>query len=122
MGLSSTSQVLIFCTAPSSSPRNVQISAVSSSGFLISWSAPLAVDHNGNIRSYTMDIMEENTGNQQQFSTSTNSFRVESLHPYYNYTCTVSAVTVAGGPYSAPITVITLEDGKKFCGLKHSYS
>ena len=98
-------------TAPSSSPQSVQISAVSSTGFLVSWSAPVASDHNGNIRRYTINITEENTGSQLQFTSNTNSFRVESRHPYYNYTCRVAAVTVATGPYSEPTVVTTLEDG-----------
>ena len=34
------------------------------------------------------------------------------LHPYYLYECAVSAVTVAEGPYSAPIAVRTHEAGK----------
>ena len=88
------------------------MSAVSSSGFLLSWSAPPAVNHNGIIRNYTINIMEENTGRQLQFTSNTNSQRVESLHPYYNYTCVVSAVTVAAGPYSAPVAITTLEDGR----------
>ena len=89
----------------------MQISAVSASGFLVSWSAPQASDHNGNIRSYIINITEENTGRLQQFTSNTNSLRVESRHPYYNYTCQVSAVTVAAGPYSPPTTITTLEDG-----------
>jgi hypothetical protein len=98
--------------APSSAPLNVQISAVSSSGFLVSWSAPPARDHNGNIQSYTINITEENTGGQLQFTSTSNSLRVESRHPYYNYTCRVAAVTVAAGPHSEPTMVTTLEDGK----------
>ena len=36
-----------------------------------------------------------------------------SLHPYYNYTLVVSAVTIEEGPYSVPVTVITAQDGKQ---------
>ena len=84
---------------------------MSSSGFLLSWSAPPAVNHNGIIRNYTINITEENTGRQLQLTSNTNSQRVESLHPYYNYTCAVSTVTVAAGPYSVPVAITTLEDG-----------
>ena len=102
----------MYFAAPSSSPERVQLSAVSSSGFLLSWSAPPADNHNGIIRNYTINITEENTGRQLQLTTNTNSQRVESLHPYYNYTCVVSAVTVAAGPYSQPVSITTLQDGK----------
>ena len=106
--------------APSSSPENVQLSAVSSSGFLLSWSAPPAVNHNGIIRNYTINITEENTGRWIQLTSNTNSQRVESLHPHYNYTCVVSAVTVAAGPYSSPVFVTTLEDGKGLLFLQRA--
>ena len=38
--------------------------------------------------------------------------KLEFLHPYYNYTCAVAAVTTEVGPYSIPITVTTNEDGE----------
>ncbi len=104
-----------WLAAPASSPEGVQLSAVSSSSFLLSWSAPPAVNHNGVIHNYTINITEENTGRQFQLTSSTISQRVESLHPYYNYTCVVSAVTVAAGPYSELVTTTTLQDGKNVC-------
>lgn len=36
---------------------------------------------------------------------------VDSLHPFYNYTCTVAAVTVAEGPFSLSVTITTGQDG-----------
>ena len=38
--------------------------------------------------------------------------RVESLHPYYDYVCSVAAVTIGPGPYTSPLLVRTLEDGE----------
>ena len=63
------------------------------------------------IRVYTLNITEENTGSQRQLNSSSTSQRVQSLHPYYNYTCVVTAVTVAAGPYSQPLTITTSEAG-----------
>ena len=38
---------------------------------------------------------------------------VDMLHPSYNYTVRIAAATVVGiGPFSDPITVMTLEDGE----------
>lgn len=37
---------------------------------------------------------------------------VSSLHPNYNYACTVAAITVDRGPDSASINRMTLEDGE----------
>ena len=40
---------------------------------------------------------------------------VDMLHPSYNYTVRIAAATAAGiGPFSDPITVMTLEDGEWF--------
>ena len=37
---------------------------------------------------------------------------IDMLHPHYNYTVRMAAVTNAGiGPFSAPVTATTLEDG-----------
>lgn len=102
---------MLVHTAPSSPPTLVQITGVSSTGFLVSWMMPPAVDHNGIIRNYTVSIAEENTGRLTLLTSYTSSQRIDSIHPYYNYTCTVAAVTVSAGPFSAPITIITAEAG-----------
>ena len=41
---------------------------------------------------------------------------VDMLHPSYNYTFRIAAANAAGiGPFSEPITVMTLEDGEFLC-------
>ena len=73
---------------------------------------PPAVDHNGIIRNYSVIVTEENTGRRILLTSHTSSGqRVDSLHPYYNYTCVVAAVTVNAGPYSTPVTITTAEAG-----------
>ena len=84
---------------------------MSSTGFVVSWTMPMPADHNGIIRSYTVNITEENTGTHTIFTSHTSSQRIDSLHPYYNYTCLVAAVTVSAGPFSPPITITTAESG-----------
>lgn len=84
---------------------------MSSTGFLISWVTPPALYHNGIIRNYTVNTTEENTGRQILLTSHTNSQRVGSLHPYYNYTCTIAAVTVSPGTFSTPVTITTAETG-----------
>ena len=97
--------------APSSPPTNIQISGVSSTGFLVSWTTPPIADHNGIIRNYVVNTTEENTGRHLLFTSRTNSQRVDSIHPYYNYTCIVAAITVSAGPFSAAIVITTAESG-----------
>lgn len=100
----------VIIVAPISPPLSLLISNVSASGFLLSWSDPPLSDQNGVVRSYEVNITEENTANQFQLISFSKSQWVASLHPFYNYSCIVSAVTVEAGPYSEPITVTTSED------------
>ena len=51
------------------------------------------------------------TGNQIEIAATLTSITLSSLHPYYVYECSVSAYTVAAGPYSEIITIRTAEDG-----------
>ena len=85
---------------------------ITSSSFHLSWIEPLPADQNGLIRQYLVNITELNTGNVFPYTTTETEFTVESLHPYCNYSCSVSAVTVSAGPYSSLQTVQTDIDGK----------
>ena len=49
---------------------------------------------------------------QFQLMSTTTSITAAALHPYYTYSFTISAVTVGEGPYSQPLSLQTLEDGK----------
>ena len=101
----------LYSLAPSTPPTNIRISSVTSTQFLLSWSSPLLVNHNGVIRNYTINITEVNTGRVRQITSQTTSELLESLHPYYNYSCVIAAVTVDTGPFSESVTITTLEDG-----------
>ena len=49
---------------------------------------------------------------QFQLMSTTTSITAAALHPYYTYSFTISAVTVGEGPYSQPLSLQTLENGK----------
>ena len=99
-------------TAPSSPPRALAIIMTTSTSFLLSWTEPLPADQNGLIRQYLVNITELNTGNTFSYTTNATEITVGSLHPYYYYSCSVSAVTVSAGPYSDLYTVQTEIDGE----------
>ena len=103
--------IFLYSSAPSTPPTNIRISSVTSTQFLLSWSSPPLVNQNGVIRNYTINITEVNTGRLIQITSQTTSELLESLHPYYNYSCVIAAVTVDTGPFSESVTITTLEDG-----------
>ena len=103
---------LIF-SAPSSSPVNVQFNEVTSTSFVLSWTAPQPEDHNGLLRHYLVSCTEQESGStfQRPTTNSTTVSLVDSLHPFYSYTCAVAAVTLVEGPFSPSVTVTTTQDG-----------
>lgn len=106
--------MLKYLTAPSSPPINIEVSdeELTSTSFVLYWSAPPPEDHNGLIRHYIIRCTELETGVMFQWlAVNATERRVDSLHPFYSYTCTIAAVTVAEGPYSSSVTVATEQDG-----------
>ena len=90
----------IIYVAPSTAPVGVMSSMVSSSGFTLMWNAPPPEDHNGIIRHYAIHITEVNTGMEYPLRSPVTQRMVDFLHPYYNYSCAVAAVTIQPGPFS----------------------
>ena len=92
---------------------------LSSTAISLTWMPPPLSSQNGIIREYTINITELETGEVFQHVSTTTSITVTILHPYYSYSCTVSAFTVAMGPYTEAVTVVTLEDSKPTTLLLH---
>ena len=101
-------------SVPSSSPLRVVGQAVNAERILLSWDLPEPTGRNGLITGYTIQILEVPTNLTLSYNlTNRTDFLVDSLHPYYDYQCSVAAVTVVGaGPLSAPVTVRTDESGE----------
>ena len=83
----------------------------------MSWNDPPLAEQNGLIRQYLISINELDTGNVYTYSSLTNEFNAMFLHPYYYYNCSVSAVTVASGPFSYSVSIQTAIDGKLLLDL-----
>ena len=107
-----SSRVHTLFTAPTSPPREVSFSTVTSTTFTLSWIEPPSADQNGLIRQYQINITEVDTQMEFTYSVMTTEFTVEFLHPYYCYTCSVTAVTISAGPYSNALTICTEIDSK----------
>ena len=55
-------------------------------------------------------MTEQSSDKVIDISTQNTEQLFESLHPYYNYTFSVAAVTISAGVFSKQQTVTTLED------------
>ena len=89
---------------------------VNSSGFTLMWDAPPAEEQNGVIRYYAIHIIEINTSQEYALNSTENQTALYFLHPYYNYTYAVSAVTIELGPFSNATNIQTSQNGMKiFC-------
>ena len=65
------------------------------------------------IQRYLVNATEVDTGNMYGHVSLNTNFTLFALHPYYTYMITVSAVTVALGPATSPITIRTDQDGEE---------
>ena len=97
-------------------PENVSLNVITSSSVGITWSPPAVESRNGIIGEYKINLLENDTGNQQNYVSYTTSFIIQSLHPYYTYHINVSAHTVLIGPYSEVQVIQMPEDGKLVVG------
>ena len=93
-------------------PDNVTILAINATTIYLSWNGVVSVV--GIIRDYIIRVSEINTELIMDYRTSLTSISI-SVHPDYVYSCSVSAFTVAAGPFSNVVTVKTPQDGKLIC-------
>ena len=109
-------------------PLNVSIFNISSRSFILSWNPPLIGEQNGILIHYNVSIMEtqihytdngtEIRGMERYLNRTYNVSAgrrqtIDMLHPDYNYTVRIAAVTGPGvGPFSDAITIRTQMDGK----------
>ena len=109
-------------TAPSEPPLDVRALNVQSRLVELAWSPPPADTHNGVIVHYIIFYKELQTGQNTTVTSFNTVITLGNLHPFYNYTITVAAYTIATGPFSTQLHIQTLEDGKLkiFCIFLYS--
>ena len=105
-------------TVPTAAPQSVSGFAIDSTSVSLFWSPPPPPDQNGLIQYYSISVYEVDTGAQTQYSSTTNTMTIRSLHPYYTYRCSVAAYTIGEGPQNQPPVIIkTPQDG----GFRYTY-
>ena len=103
--------VTIFFPAPSGSPANFQARPLDSRSIQLSWDPlPLALQ-NGIVRQYMVTIVDI-AGYARAITTTATSVNVAALNPFTMYTCTVAAETIAVGPSTSPVQLVTPQDRK----------
>ena len=103
--------IFILCfTDPSSQPRLFNATATDTSSLFLQWAPPDAEGVNGIIRHYNISITEVDTGIVSYHISTSFTFTLNELHPFYTYTCTIAAVTIGAGPITS-LTFQMPEDG-----------
>ena len=114
---------------PTEVPRNVSVAVNSSRSIMLTWERPSPEQENGLLVQYHVIVIEtqihytddgaEITGMQRYLNRTYNVSEGRTqlidmmIHPDYNYTVSIAAATEPGiGPFSDPITVRTVMDGK----------
>ena len=102
-------------TVPTAPPQNVDGEVLNSTAIFMTWQVPPLEGQNGIIQLYFIHLLEVPTNLSfiyQQEGQHT-ELVIVSLHPDYDYECSVAAETVVGrGPFSDPFIITTHEDGK----------
>ena len=103
----------VYFAAPTGAPLSVLAVSISSTSIRISWQAPPLDQQNGEITSYRISLLELETGNVITRTTvpTDSIYVINSLHPFYNYNCSVAAFTNGLGPIAYSV-VQTLPEGK----------
>ena len=98
--------------APSSPPRGLSGYPYGPTVIGLTWSPPQAMDINGIIDHYVVEVNEIHTGRSWTFQATNPHINISSLHPYYIYECQVAAFTFVQGPFTSPLQVLSGEDGR----------
>ena len=110
-----------ICAVPHGAPRELAANSTGPTTVALSWQAPHTDEQNGRLLSYTLEYsISESPDTAQEISVPVDSSEggdqqrvVEGLQPYTTYQFRVRAVNEVGaGPFSNPVVIITLEDGK----------
>ena len=104
-------------TVPGGPPENFTVDVVSSTKIQLTWQPPPSEIQNGHVRLFTVSVFEVQTNTTYSYTLHNQPSKdltrqLKSLHPFYEYVCSVAAITIGLGPYTSPLRVRTFEDGE----------
>ena len=106
--------IITHFTVPSGAPLNVAADANSSRSIRVQWDLPPPQQQNGDITGYVLRLIPITGGEGMDYETKGQFLFVDELSPHTTYECIVAARTSVGtGPFSAIVTIRTLEEGLK---------
>ena len=88
-----------FPAAPTAPPLSVSRTGVTSTHVSLFWAPPPTDQQNGIIRQYIVAVVGQG-GRNFTVETTQPEVTVGGLHPFYTYSFSIAAVTIAPGPYS----------------------
>ena len=104
---------IAIISVPSKPPRNIQVTAKTSTTIYLSWNATSKEHLNGFLIGYRVNYSHTAKNSYVDTSSSQASVVLKNLGIYTKYLISIAARTVRGpGQFSKPITVITDEDSK----------
>ena len=111
---------LMHSAAPTAPPENLIAIPLDSRTLHITWQPPVEEERNGIITRYVINITELDSGNEYQLENATTEITVQDLHPFYRYSYSVAAETVALGPFTLGSIIEMPEDGTltKLCPVE----
>ena len=86
--------------------------ALTSRSIGVTWEPPEEDKQNGVIQYYMIVVIVQQTQATLSLNTTSTSITIPDLHPAYDHSIEVAAVTISVGPYSAAISLVTPDDGK----------
>lgn len=105
--------MMFIIAAPTGPPRNIEVETTPTS-LSLSWNSPIPNLQNGIIRHYLIRVIEHETSVTSQLQSSGMDIMISTLHPFYTYKYSISAVTIDAGPYSEPTSVKLPQAGTIF--------
>ena len=97
-------------TAPSGPPESLFGTPGGSRAITLTWFPPPAIQINGIIMKYVVNVTERETNQTWTFISFAQYIIVGFLHPHYHYECRVAAFTIAEGTLSSVVTVQTEQE------------
>ena len=101
-----------FTLAPSGIPANFTARTLNSRSLHLSWDPLPSALQNGIIRQYRVTILHI-AGKARVINTTATSLTIVALTPFTMYNFTVAAETIAVGPSTPPLQIVTPQDGKQ---------